>query len=59
MTETYREFLDRVHRQDIAKGQGIHKQGDCALCDEREKVGLSDEAGDRVRGEVPAEPEPE
>jgi hypothetical protein len=32
--ESYPEFLRRVHAEDVERGQGQHKPGQCAVCDE-------------------------
>lgn len=38
MSETLKEFLDRVHRDDIATGKDVmHREGQCAICDEHRK----------------------
>lgn len=36
MTEGYAEFLRRVHEQDVAKGQALHRPGVCDVCDAAE-----------------------
>lgn len=34
MSETFTEFLARVHRDDVATGKtGLHKEGVCDICD--------------------------
>lgn len=35
MTETLKEFLERVHRDDIESGKdSMHRPGVCTICDE-------------------------
>jgi hypothetical protein len=43
VTESYPEFLARVHRQDVEKGNPVmHKPGDCETCDAARKDADSD-----------------
>lgn len=37
MNESYKEFLDRVHAEDVARERALHKPGHCDRCDDHRR----------------------